>query len=74
MTLTDKNHFPAKYGLYDPQNEKDSCGVGFICNIKGIPSRDIVEEAKEMNIKSIAKKIEYFDSCYRNVEAKISDA
>ncbi|MAI06296.1 MAG: glutamate synthase subunit alpha, partial [Alphaproteobacteria bacterium TMED87] len=49
MTLTDKNHFPAKYGLYDPQNEKDSCGVGFICNIKGIPSRDIVEEAKEMN-------------------------
>ncbi|MEE2704765.1 MAG: glutamate synthase large subunit [Pseudomonadota bacterium] len=49
MTLTDKNQFPAKYGLYDPQNEKDSCGVGFICNIKGIPSRDIIEEAREMN-------------------------
>ncbi len=49
MTLTDKNQFPPKYGLYDPQNEKDSCGVGFICNIKGIPSRDIIEEAREMN-------------------------
>ncbi len=27
-----------------------------------------------MNIKSLAKKIEYFDNCYRRGEAKISDA
>ena len=37
--------FPAKRGLYDPANEKDSCGVGFICDIKGRASREIIDEA-----------------------------
>jgi len=41
--------FPPKRGLYDPANEKDSCGVGFICDIKGRPSRSIVEDALSMN-------------------------
>ncbi len=40
---------PPKRGLYDPDNEKDSCGVGFICDIKGRPSRQIVEDARDMN-------------------------
>jgi hypothetical protein len=26
---------PAAQGLYNPENEKDACGVGFICHIKG---------------------------------------
>ena len=26
---------PEKQGLYDPDFEKDSCGVGFIASIKG---------------------------------------
>lgn len=26
---------PTKKGLYDPEYEKDACGVGFSCNIKG---------------------------------------
>jgi hypothetical protein len=26
---------PPKQGLYDPQFEKDACGVGFVVNIKG---------------------------------------
>ncbi len=42
--------FPEKQGLYDPANEKDSCGVGFICDIRGRPSRRIVEDALGMNI------------------------
>ncbi len=33
---------PPKQGLYDPQNEHDACGVGFIVNIKGKKSHDIV--------------------------------
>lgn len=33
---------PRKQGLYDPSREKDSCGVGAVADIKGIPSRDIV--------------------------------
>ena len=30
---------PEKQGLYDPQFEKDSCGVGLVANVKGVPSR-----------------------------------
>ncbi len=40
---------PPKAGLYDPETEKDSCGVGFICDIKGRPSRRIIEDARDMN-------------------------
>lgn len=36
---------PVKQGLYDPANEKDSCGVGFVANMKGRPSHDIIVEA-----------------------------
>ena len=32
-----------KSGLYDPKNEKDSCGIGFVANIYDIPSRTIVD-------------------------------
>src|SRR6478735_4323308 len=39
---------PPAEGLYDPSLEKDSCGVGFIANIKGKKSRQIVSDA--MNI------------------------
>ncbi|MFM7119012.1 MAG: hypothetical protein ACKOZX_01955, partial [Gammaproteobacteria bacterium] len=40
---------PPRQGLYDPAYEKDSCGVGFVCNIKGKPSRKIIEDAHAMN-------------------------
>src|SRR5579863_9919277 len=33
---------PAGPGLYDPRNEHDSCGVGFVANIKGRKSHDII--------------------------------
>ena len=36
---------PAKQGLYDPRFEHDSCGVGFVVNIKGKTSREIVDQA-----------------------------
>jgi glutamate synthase (NADPH/NADH) large chain len=36
---------PGPKGLYDPANEKDSCGVGFVADMKGRPSHDIVLEA-----------------------------
>src|SRR6266705_2661573 len=39
---------PPAEGLYDPSLEKDSCGVGFIANIKGKKSHQIVSDA--MNI------------------------
>ena len=36
---------PKKQGLYDPQFEHDACGVGFVANIKGKKSHEIVEQA-----------------------------
>src|SRR5437868_8633341 len=38
-------HVPAASGLFDPRHEKDSCGVGFIADIKGRKSHKIVEDA-----------------------------
>ncbi|PSR82252.1 hypothetical protein BD289DRAFT_483994 [Coniella lustricola] len=39
---------PVKQGLYDPSLEKDACGVGFACNIKGRPSHKIVSDARNL--------------------------
>src|ERR1700709_1084085 len=33
---------PPKQGLYDPRNEHDACGVGFVANIKGAKSHEII--------------------------------
>ena len=38
-------HLPAAQGLYDPELEKDACGVGFIAHIKGEPSHQNVLDA-----------------------------
>src|SRR5688500_737153 len=39
---------PPRYGLYDPAQEHDSCGVGFVAHIKGDKSRGIVEQGLEV--------------------------
>lgn len=36
---------PQKQGLYDPQFEHDACGVGFVVDIKGRKSHEIVRDA-----------------------------
>src|SRR3990167_6309247 len=33
---------PQSRGLYDPRNEHDACGVGFVANIKGRKSHEVV--------------------------------
>src|SRR5690606_5661490 len=35
---------PAPQGLYDPANEHDACGVGFVAHIKGRKSHTIIEQ------------------------------
>ncbi|WP_324749415.1 glutamate synthase large subunit [Sphingomonas sp. LY54] len=39
---------PDKQGLYDPRNEKDACGVGFIANIKGEKSNAIIRDGLQI--------------------------
>jgi glutamate synthase (NADPH/NADH) large chain len=33
---------PARQGLYDPRHEHDACGVGFVVNIKGRKSHEVI--------------------------------
>jgi glutamate synthase (NADPH/NADH) large chain len=35
---------PSAQGLYDPRNEHDACGVGFIAQMKGVKSHQIVRD------------------------------
>jgi len=39
---------PPKQGLYDPANEHDSCGVGFVAHVKGKRSHQILIDAEEV--------------------------
>jgi len=48
MDCVNFNQVPKAEGLYDPSFEHDSCGVGFICDIRGRPSRDIVLQGLEI--------------------------
>jgi len=39
---------PQARGLYDPRYEHDSCGVGFVCDIKGKKSHLLVQQGLEV--------------------------
>jgi glutamate synthase (NADPH/NADH) large chain len=39
---------PPAQGLYDPANERDACGVGFVCNIKNRKSHQIIVSGLEL--------------------------
>ncbi|MFE5935183.1 glutamate synthase large subunit [Streptomyces sp. NPDC056470] len=36
---------PAPQGMYDPRNEHDACGVGFVATLTGVASHALVEQA-----------------------------
>ena len=43
-------YFPPAQGLYDPRNEHDACGIGFVANLHGTKSHEIVEQALQILI------------------------
>ena len=45
MKVQNPHGRPGKRGLYDPANEHDACGVGFVAHIKGQRSHQIVLDA-----------------------------
>ncbi|CAH0729004.1 unnamed protein product, partial [Brenthis ino] len=49
---------PPKQGLYDPQNEHEACGVGFVVAIDGKRSHKIVRDAE-----TLAKRMEHRGAC-----------
>nr|XP_023020294.1 glutamate synthase [NADH], amyloplastic [Leptinotarsa decemlineata] len=48
--MADSWQGPPKQGLYDPQFEKDACGVGFIVSIEGKRQHKIVRDAQRLAI------------------------
>ena len=40
--------YPEKQGLYNPEFEKDNCGVGFVANINGEKSHAIIKNGLEV--------------------------
>ncbi|TRZ44305.1 glutamate synthase large subunit [Robertkochia solimangrovi] len=42
---------PGRLGLYSPEFEHDNCGAGFICNLNGIRTNDIIHKALDILIR-----------------------
>ncbi len=54
--------FPKAVGLYDPANEHDNCGIGFVANIKGLQSHDIVNRGLEVLVNMTHRGAESSDN------------
>ncbi len=54
----DLKKFPEKFGLYDPAFEHDSCGIGFVVNVRGKKSNSIVRQAV-----TVLKNLEHRGAC-----------
>ena len=39
---------PERQGLYDSANEHDACGIGFVANIKGQQSHEIIQRGLQV--------------------------
>ena len=48
-------HLPGQLGLYDPRFEHDSCGVGFVCNVRGERSNEIIKQSLQV-LKRLAHR------------------
>ena len=54
--------FPKTQGLYNPQNEHDSCGIGFVTQIKGKKSHDIIKKGLEVLVNMTHRGAESADN------------
>jgi glutamate synthase domain-containing protein 1 len=50
MIKLGSNGLPVAQGLYRPQMERDNCGIGFVANIKGRKSHDIIKKGIQVLI------------------------
>ncbi len=57
-----KKGFPKAQGLYDPKEEHDSCGIGFVTQIKGIKSHNIVQKGLEVLVNMTHRGAESADN------------
>ena len=57
---------PERQGLYDPRNEHDSCGIGFVANIRGRKSHDIIARGLQILVNLIRNAMQAFGDAVRN--------
>ncbi len=57
-----QKRFPKAIGLYDPANEHDNCGIGFVANINGQQSHDIVNRGLEVLVNMTHRGAESSDN------------
>ena len=50
--------YPKKQGLYDPKNEKENCGIGFVADMKGRGTHEIIRQGIE-----VLNKLEHRGAC-----------
>jgi len=47
-SLSEQSGLPVQQGLYDPRQEHDACGVGFVAHIKGKPCHNLVRQGLQI--------------------------
>jgi glutamate synthase (NADPH/NADH) large chain len=47
-SFTEQNPAQPAFGLYDPANEHDACGVGFVAHMRGRKSHEIVQQGLQI--------------------------
>jgi len=52
---------PRRQGLYDPRFEHDACGVGFVANIQGKASHEIVRKGVDILLNLVHR--DSWDPC-----------
>jgi glutamate synthase (NADPH/NADH) large chain len=50
MKRNGHNKLPAAQGLYEPALERDACGIGFVANVQGVASYDIIRKGIQVLI------------------------
>ena len=53
---------PKAQGMYHPENEHDSCGIGFVAHIKGQKSHEIVQRGLDVLINMTHRGAESADN------------
>ncbi len=48
VNAASNSSLPMQQGLYDPRQERDACGVGFVAHIKGKKSHDMVSQGLQI--------------------------
>ncbi|MFP4060730.1 MAG: glutamate synthase large subunit [Bacteroidales bacterium] len=54
--------FPSAKGMYNPANEHDSCGIGFVAHIKGQKSHEIIQKGLEVLVNMTHRGAESADN------------